>query len=35
MDAVSQQLRAVKLNGALFFNAECGSPWCARRRRTP
>ena len=28
MDALSEILRVVKLNGALFFNAECGSPWC-------
>ena len=28
MDALSELLRVVKLDGALFFNAECGSPWC-------
>jgi AraC-like DNA-binding protein len=28
MDALSELLRVVKLNGALFFNAECGAPWC-------
>jgi AraC-like DNA-binding protein len=28
MDALSEILRVVKLNGALFFNAQCGSPWC-------
>ena len=28
MDALSELLRAVKLSGAMFFNAQCGAPWC-------
>jgi len=28
MDALSELLRAVKLSGAVFFNAECRAPWC-------
>ena len=28
MDALSELLRVVKLNGALFFSGERGSPWC-------
>jgi AraC-like DNA-binding protein len=28
MDALSEVLRAVKLSGAMFFNAECSMPWC-------
>jgi len=30
MDALSDVLRAVKLTGAVFFNAECKAPWCLR-----
>ena len=30
MDALSELLRAVKLSGAMFFNAQCGEPWCVR-----
>ncbi len=28
MDVLSEVLKAVKLNGALFFNAEFSAPWC-------
>jgi len=28
MDAISEVLRVVKLDGALFFNAEFCAPWC-------
>jgi AraC-like DNA-binding protein len=28
MDVLSEALRAVKLRGALFFNAEFSAPWC-------
>src|SRR5437764_627202 len=28
MDALSELLRAVKLEGALFFNGEFSAPWC-------
>lgn len=28
MDALSELLRAVKLSGAVFFNAVCRAPWC-------
>jgi len=28
MDVLSELLRAVKLEGALFFNAEFSAPWC-------
>jgi len=28
MDVLSEVLRAVKLEGALFFNAEFSAPWC-------
>jgi AraC-like DNA-binding protein len=30
MDALSEILRAVKLSGAMFFNAQCTEPWCVR-----
>lgn len=30
MDALSELLRAVKLSGAVFFNAQCAAPWCMR-----
>jgi len=29
MEVLSEVLKAVKLNGALFYNAEFSSPWCA------
>lgn len=29
MEVLSQVLKAVKLDGALFFNAEFSAPWCA------
>jgi hypothetical protein len=28
MDVLSEVLSAVRLNGALFFNAEFSAPWC-------
>ena len=30
MDVLSEVLRAVKLDGAVFFNGEFSSPWCTR-----
>lgn len=30
MDALSELLRAVKLSGAMFYNAACGAPWSLR-----
>jgi AraC-like DNA-binding protein len=30
MDVLSAVLKAVKLDGAVFFNGEFSSPWCAR-----
>jgi AraC-like DNA-binding protein len=30
MDVLSEVLRAVKLDGALFYNAEFSAPWCFR-----
>jgi AraC-like DNA-binding protein len=30
MDALSELLRAVKLSGAVFFDARCAAPWCLR-----
>jgi len=30
MDVLSEVLRAVKLEGALFFNGEFSAPWCLR-----
>jgi len=30
MDVLSEVLKAVKLDGALFFNAEFSAPWCFR-----
>jgi AraC-like DNA-binding protein len=30
MDALSEVLRVVKLNGAMFFDAQCTAPWCVR-----
>jgi AraC-like DNA-binding protein len=31
MDVLSEVLRAVKLDGALFYNAEFSAPWCVRQ----
>ena len=31
MDVLSEVLKAVKLDGALFFNAEFSAPWCFRQ----
>ncbi|MGH9356207.1 MAG: cupin domain-containing protein, partial [Terriglobia bacterium] len=33
MDVLSEVLRAVRLEGALFFNAEFSAPWCVRTSR--
>ena len=33
MDTLSEILRAVKLQGALFFNGEFSAPWCFRSGR--
>jgi AraC-like DNA-binding protein len=30
VDALSELLRAVKLSGAMFYNAACGAPWSLR-----
>ncbi|MFT3735414.1 MAG: AraC family transcriptional regulator [Rhodocyclaceae bacterium] len=30
MDALSELLRAVRLSGAMFFNALCAAPWCVQ-----
>lgn len=30
MDVLSEALKVVKLDGAVFFNGEFSSPWCAR-----
>jgi len=30
MDVLSEVLKAVKLNGAVFFNGEFSAPWCMR-----
>ena len=30
MEILSEVLKAVKLDGAMFYNAEFSSPWCAR-----
>lgn len=34
MDVLSDILKVVKLNGALFFNAEFSAPWCLHSRRS-
>ena len=31
MDVLSEVLRAVKLDGAMFYNAEFSAPWCVRQ----
>jgi hypothetical protein len=30
MDVLSEVLKAVKLDGAIFYNAEYSAPWCFR-----
>lgn len=30
MDVLSEVLKAIKLDGAVFYNAECSAPWCFR-----
>ena len=34
MDVLSEVLRVVRLEGALFFNAEFSAPWCLRANRS-
>jgi AraC-like DNA-binding protein len=34
MDVVSEVLRAVRLKGAIFFNAEFSAPWCLSSSRS-
>src|SRR5215813_5258195 len=34
MDVLSEVLRLVRLEGALFFNAEFSAPWCIRSSRS-
>jgi AraC-like DNA-binding protein len=34
MDVLSEVLRAVRLDGALFFNAEFSAPWCLSEPRS-
>jgi len=34
MDVLSEVLRVVKLEGALFFNAEFSAPWCISERQS-
>src|SRR5215813_9642871 len=34
MDVLSEVLRAVRLEGALFFNAEVSAPWCLSSARS-
>ena len=34
MDVISEVLRVVKLEGALFFNAEFSAPWCVSEPRS-
>jgi AraC-like DNA-binding protein len=35
MDVLSEVLRVVKLEGALFFNAEFSAPWCISSAQSP
>jgi AraC-like DNA-binding protein len=35
MDVLSEVLRAVKLEGAIFFNGEFSAPWCFRSAPSP
>src|ERR1043165_8378784 len=34
MDVLSEVLRVVRLEGALFFNAEFSAPWCLSEPRS-
>ena len=34
MDVLSEVLRAVRLEGAVFFNAEFSAPWCISEPRS-
>src|ERR1051325_2129656 len=34
MDVLSEVLRVVRLEGALFFNAEFSAPWCISERHS-
>src|ERR1043166_8934047 len=34
MDVLSEMLRVVRLEGALFFNAEFSAPWCISERQS-
>ena len=34
MDVLSEVLRVVRLEGALFFNAEFSAPWCLSSSRS-
>ena len=34
MDVLSEVLRVVRLEGALFFNAEFSAPWCISEPRS-
>ena len=31
MDVLSEVLKTVRLDGAIFYNAECSAPWCFRQ----
>ena len=31
MEVLSEVLKAVKLDGAMFYNAEFSAPWCVAR----
>ena len=35
MDVLSEVLRVVRLEGALFFNGEFSAPWCFRSSDQP
>lgn len=35
MDVLSEVLKAVKLDGAMFYNAEFSAPWCFRSPASP
>jgi len=35
MDVLSEVLRVIKLEGALFFNGEFSAPWCLKSALTP
>jgi hypothetical protein len=34
MDVLSEVLETVRLDGAMFYNAEFSSPWCFRSPRS-